>query len=78
MAVLSAPSGVGVDSLGQVVLADQTNDSVRRITAIPPARLNFGTTTTGCGGTTPQTVDLANVGNEMLTVTDLSAPVDFH
>jgi len=77
MATLSAPSGVGVDALGQVVLADQTNDSVRSITAIPPAGLNFGTTVTGCGSTPPQTVELANVGNETLAVADLSAPIDF-
>jgi len=77
LATLSAPSGVGVDALGQVVLADQTNDSVRIITAIPPAELNFGTTVTGCGSTPAQTVELANIGNETLTVAVLSAPVDF-
>lgn len=76
-AALSAPSGVAVDALGQVIVADQTNDSLRSITAIPPAELNFGTTTTGCGSTPPQTVELANVGNETLNVSALAVPVDF-
>lgn len=77
LATLEAPSGVGVDALGQVVLADQTAGSVRSITAIPPAGLNFGTTVTGCGSTPPQTVELANIGNQSLAVADLSAPIDF-
>ncbi len=77
LAALAAPSGVGTDALGQVVVADQTSGAVRSITAEPPAPLNFGNTVVGCGITAPQTVELANVGNLPLAVTALAAPVDF-
>ena len=77
LAELAAPSGVGMDALGQVVLADQTNSTVRSITALSPASLSFGDITAGCGVSAPQTVELANVGNAPLNVTALTAPTDF-
>ncbi len=77
LAELAAPSGVGTDALGQVVLADQTDGAVRSITALPPAPLSFGNVAVGCGISAPQTVELANVGNASLKVAALTAPTDF-
>ena len=76
-ATLEEPSGVAVDALGRVVIADQTSGAVRAIAPQPPAPLSFGNSSVGCGATAAQTIELANTGNAPLNLTALAAPVDF-
>ncbi len=72
-----SPNGVGVDSVGQVIVSDQTAGAVRSVTAPLPAPLNFQATAVGCGVSSAITVEMANIGNETLTLTSLAVPADF-
>ena len=76
-ATLEQPSGVSVDALGRVVIADQTAGAVRAVAPQPPAALSFGNSSVGCGLSGPQTIELANTGNLPLNLSALAAPVDF-
>lgn len=76
-AELTSPAGVGVDALGQVVLADQAVGAVRSITAPLSAPLAFGPTAVGCGVSPIIAVELANIGNETLSLSSLAVPADF-
>jgi sugar lactone lactonase YvrE len=76
-ATLEEPSGVSMDALGRIVIADQTAGAVRAIAPQPPAPLSFGNSSVGCGVTEAQTVELANTGNLPLNLSALAAPVDF-
>ena len=72
-----APTGVGVDSLGQVIVSDQTAGAVRSVTAPLPAPLVFQATTVGCGVSPLIAIELANIGNASLSLSTLSIPADF-
>lgn len=74
-AALSQPSGVALDALGQIILADQSNDSIRRVSTAT-AIVNFGAESVGA--TTPaQTEFLSNIGNQQLAIAQVLAPLDF-
>jgi trimeric autotransporter adhesin len=77
-AALTTPTGVAVDSLGEVLLSDPGNDTVRRISFAAPT-LDFGAETVG-DTTAAQTDSLANIGNQTLSITQFPAapvPMDF-
>ncbi len=71
-AALSTPSGVAVDSLGQVLLSDPGNDTVRRVSTDTPT-LGFGSETVGTA-TAAQTDFLSNIGNQPLAISGFPAP----
>lgn len=74
-AALSQPTGVFLDPVGQIYIADQSNGSLRQVTVDTPI-LNFGSEIVG--GTTPAQTDfLSNIGNQMLAISQFSAPMDF-
>ncbi len=75
-AVLSAPSGVALDSLGQVLISDPGNDTVRRVSIDTPT-LDFGSETVGAT-TAAQTDFLSNIGNQPLAIAQFLAPPDSH
>ncbi len=77
-AALTTPTGVAVDSRGQVWVADPGNDTVRRISDSTPT-LSFGSEAVG-GMTASQFVALSNIGNQSLTIDQypgLPDPPDF-
>ncbi len=77
-AALTAPAGVAVDSLGQVLISDPGNDTVRRVSTNTPT-LDFGSETVGAA-TAAQTDFLSNIGNRPLAIAQFPAapiPVDF-
>jgi trimeric autotransporter adhesin len=77
-AALTTPTGVAVDSLGEVFLSDPGNDTVRRISFATPT-LEFGTETVGAM-TAAQTDSLSNTGNQALAIAQFPAapvPMDF-
>lgn len=71
-ASLTAPSGVVVDSLGQVLISDPGNDTVRSVSLYTPT-LDFGSEAVG-GTTAAQTDFLSNIGNQPLAIAQFLAP----
>jgi Bacterial Ig-like domain (group 3) len=77
-AALTTPTGVALDSLGQLWVSDPGNDTVRRVSYTPP-RLNFGSQIVG-GVTAGQSDSLSNIGNQSLAIGQypaLPVPADF-
>ena len=65
-ASLNNPGGVSVDGAGDLYIADQANNRIRKVTA-SAAPLTFATTATGATSSdSPQTVTMANAGNAPL------------
>jgi hypothetical protein len=71
-AALTTPTGVAVDSLGQLSISDPGNDTVRRVSNAAPT-LNFGSETVG-SATAGQTDSLSNIGNQSLAIDQFPAP----
>ncbi|MGH9615461.1 MAG: hypothetical protein ACRD28_01885, partial [Acidobacteriaceae bacterium] len=77
-AALDTPAGVAADSLGQVLISDPGNDTVRRVSLDTPT-LDFGSENVGAT-TAAQTDSLSNIGNQPLVIAQFFAPpvpVDF-
>jgi sugar lactone lactonase YvrE len=74
-ASLDQPAGVALDSLGQIIIPDRGNDTVRMVST-EPADLNFGAEPVG-SATSPMTEFLSNIGNQSLMITNFTAPTDF-
>lgn len=74
-AALDQPSGVVLDSIGQILIADHGNDSVRIVSSAADT-LNFGAQPVG-STTSAQTDFLSNIGNQPLAISQFTAPTDF-
>jgi hypothetical protein len=75
---LSDPSGVAVDSAGNVFIADTGNLRVLELPRSQPPALSFASTVLGETSTdSPQTVVVQNIGNQPLNLSGLSYPADF-
>jgi sugar lactone lactonase YvrE len=70
-AELSGPSGVALDSAGNLYIADSGNNRVREVEVTIPPTLTFKTAT-NVGSTDsvdgPQTITVSNIGNATLTL----------
>ena len=70
--------GVAVDSAGDLFIADLNNNRVVEVQHAQPPALIFGTASVNSiSSDSPQTVQIANDGNEALTITGLTYPTDF-
>ncbi len=74
-AALSQPSGIALDAIGQLLISDQGNDTVRIVSTDTP-ELNFGAVPVG-STTAAQTAFLSNIGNQPLVISQFAAPMDF-
>lgn len=74
-AQLANPTAVALDPAGNLYIADDGNNRIRKIT-FSLQNLAFGSTYTG-QASTPQTETLFNIGNQPLTVTNLSIDPGF-
>lgn len=77
-AAMAQPSGVCLDPSGQILISDQSNATVRRVSPDTPT-LDFGSETVG-GTTAAQTDFLSNIGNQPLVISEFPAapvPQDF-
>jgi sugar lactone lactonase YvrE len=77
---LQYPEGVTADGFGDVFIADASNSRVVELQRAQPSTVNFATstvlgTTDATDGTA--TVQVINVGNQPLTLLDLTYPADF-
>jgi sugar lactone lactonase YvrE len=75
---LRFPTGVAVDGKGNVYIADEENNRVLKENLAGAPSLSFDAT---AGGSTsadsPQTVTVANIGNEELEISGVDYPLDF-
>ncbi|MGB6302633.1 MAG: Ig-like domain repeat protein [Acidobacteriaceae bacterium] len=71
-AALTTPTGVAVDSLGQLWVSDPGNITLRSVSYIVPT-LNFGSQTLGAI-TAGQSDSLSNIGNQSLVIDQYPAP----
>lgn len=74
-AELSAPSGLAVDQFGSLYIADTGNNRVEKVDATSAA-LAFGAVNTNTT-TAAQTVTLTNIGNQPLTLSNISISSGF-
>ena len=72
------PSGVALDGAGNVYITDTGNTRLVELPRSQPPTLSFDSTSVGQVSTdSPQTVAIANIGNEPLTFSAISFPADF-
>jgi large repetitive protein len=71
---LNQPIGVAVDGKGDIWIADSGNNRVAGLS--PLTALSFAATVVGSTGT-PQTVSVQNIGNAMLTFSDVVVSSNF-
>jgi len=72
------PEGVAVDGSGNVYVADYGHSAVKEINRATPPSLSFAATAVGSTSSdSPRTVTIANNGNQPLTFSAVSFPVDF-
>lgn len=75
---LKSPTGVAVDSSGDVLIADTGNARVLEFPRSQPPAFSFAATDLNATSTdSPQSVVLENIGNQTLSLTGISFPVDF-
>jgi sugar lactone lactonase YvrE len=73
-----APSDVALDGNGNVFVADRGNFAVKKLDFADPPSLAFASTLVGTTSSdSPKTVGIQNIGNQALTLTGLSYPIDF-
>jgi sugar lactone lactonase YvrE len=74
----SGPYGVALDGSGNVYVADSGNNAVKELNRAAPPSLSFTPTTVGSTSSdSPQTAQVANIGNQSLIFTALSYAADF-
>jgi hypothetical protein len=67
-----------LDGNGNVFVADRGNFAVKKLDFADPPSLTFASTLVGATSTdSPKTVGIQNIGNQALTLTGLSYPIDF-
>lgn len=75
---VKAPAGLAFDSTGHIYIADAGNNRVATLPLTAPISLRFASTLIGTtSADSPQNVDVANIGNLQLSVTDVSYPANF-
>jgi len=70
LAELSHPSGVSLDSAGNLWISDQDDFLIRKVTFATPPAFGFATTKAGLGSASsdsPQTATVQNIGNATLS-----------
>ncbi|HTV15666.1 MAG TPA: hypothetical protein VME68_13185 [Acidobacteriaceae bacterium] len=73
-----SPSGVATDDLGNLYIADTGHAQVVKMDRSDLPSLGFATTSVGATSSdSPQTVGVEDIGNQSLTISALSYPLDF-
>ncbi len=74
-AAISTPSGIALDTAGNVYLADPTNNVIRKVT-VDSGALAFTTVNIG-QASNPQLVTVSNIGTQTLSLSALSVGTNF-
>jgi sugar lactone lactonase YvrE len=73
---LNAPSGVAVDGVGNLYIADIRNNRIRKVDVSDAPSLTFADTNINAASA-PQDVAVLNLGNAPLAISQISTPSDF-
>ena len=75
---VSSPLAISVSANGLLLIADSGNNRIDSIPFTPPASLPFASTLIGhTSSDSPQSVQLANIGNQPLSLSEIDYPPDF-
>jgi hypothetical protein len=75
-AELGSPTGVAVDSAGNLYIADIGNNRIRKVDVSDAPSLTFAATNIGAASA-PQDVTVLNLGNDALIISQISTPAGF-
>lgn len=73
---LNDPSGLALDSKGNLLIADYTNNAVRKVAFDGSTPISFPTTFVG-QASAAQVLSAMNIGNQPLSLTGLALPANF-